>query len=52
MEVGDRSRKILLIVVREAVVRKRMMSSNVGDGIGVENKQDGTEDRALRHAIL
>lgn len=52
MEVRDRSREIELIVVREAMMRKRMVSGNVGDRIGIQNKEDGSEDRALRHAIL
>jgi hypothetical protein len=51
-KVRDRSREIELIIIRETVVRKRVMGNDGRDRMSVKNEQNGPQDRALGNAIL
>ena len=51
-EVRDRSREIELIIIRETMVRERVVSGNRRNGLSVEDEQNGPQNRALGNAVV
>ena len=48
-EIGEGSRSIQLIVIRETVMGERMALNNRSNGLSIKNEKDRPQDRTLGH---